>query len=361
MRLAHRHFSTSLASIAVLATTGFSSSLFAQPSCDADTCPAGYECESVTADCPPPACEVLADGGVNCSPYECEPVEYAYCARASCESDADCGGDMVCHTFEQTVCSGVGVATPCPAGEACDTVDEDAYESECEQTEFSQCAYPHELPCESDSECGDGYECVASESCWCTGSAGEPSTDPAVPGSDEGGREEPECGCEPTGTNHCQRLVIDCESDADCPASWSCLETGGSCWADSEGNSGCDEGPSRCYPAAEPGGGVPGGVGTDPGGEAGFPDDGDPTTTPGSSEPSAPPEPNPPTTGPDAPQDNAPGDGSGGHHGGHPGSGHHFGLWAGCSIDHVGGSSSGTPWALSVLALGAALLRRRQR
>lgn len=351
MRQSRIYLTARLAALAALASVALSPEAFAQTLCEDDTCEPGYECRTGLVDCGG-ACEVAPDGSVSCEPAPCEAEPYVYCARAACDTDADCGDEMVCHTYEESVCPG---SSACRPGEDCEE-----YEEDCAQSEYSQCAYPHELPCDTDSQCGDGYECVASQICWCSGSSPaeptDPASDPPVPIGPDGTSSDPDCGCEPTGTNHCQIQEIECTSDADCPAQWSCIESPQGCWMSSDGSSGCDEPESRCYPTSEPAYPSPG---------PGYPgDEGDIDDEP-DTDPTAPGEGSPTTGEPPDTDDDADGDNNGGgngHHAGHPGSGHHLGLWAACSVDSAPrGTSSGSPWAMSALALGAALLLRRRR
>jgi MYXO-CTERM domain-containing protein len=80
-----------------------------------------------------------------------------------------------------------------------------------------------------------------------------------------------QCGCEPTGEFACEIVETACAQDSDCPADWTCEDNPmGTCWADSEGNSGCTPAdPAKlCQP---PYSGVRGGDGyaQTTGGEAG--------------------------------------------------------------------------------------------
>ena len=253
-----------------------STATHAQEACGDATCPAGYTCEVYLSECP----DVDCAEGEECP--TCEPVEEYYCARAACESDADCGDEMVCATFERTTCTGeVPVCTE--EGEC-----EDVEPVECTTTSYNECARPSELPCNEDADCGAGYACVPTEECWCTGSEGEtdggstaPDPDAELPdsaaedeeaaplatdGDDEAVAEPPpedvegeveppiaesECGCELTGESHCEMIEVACESDADCLPGWTCEENPmGVCWADSEGNTGCEpaDPPYLCLP-----------------------------------------------------------------------------------------------------------------
>lgn len=358
---------------------------FAQTQCEEDTCGEGYTCVENSYESCEWVCADSTDGAGECYTTNCQTVDSAYCERSACEADADCGDSMVCKTFTAT-CG--NVATPaCPPGEECDIPEP----MPCEATEYSQCTPRSELPCEADSDCGEGYTCEPSTVCTCggmtapgtepgggsegsgggsgtsTGSAGlvappptstaTPPGAPATPTASTGGGSAPlppsDCSCEPSGTNYCQMKTIACETNDDCPTDWSCIESPGACWADSEGNTGCSEGSSQCYPPSMGGGDPSMPTGPSPGGPISTPEDGsgsgeDDGDVGGEPVPEAPP---------------TPGNGNGGHHGGHHSNPFHqlFPLW-GCSVDHVvGTSSSSSPWAVFAVGLGAALLRRRRR
>lgn len=371
--------------IAGLLTFAISPAVMAQEQCEADTCPPGYTCEEASYD----NCQWDCPEDGECTVSECETVQYTSCLRAACESDADCGPDMVCHTVT-TNCA-TPSPPPCEPGGACPELPQI---EPCENTEFQQCTPRSELPCEVNNDCGEGFDCVPAVVCTCSGTT---PTEPSLPSGgtsagsrgDSGGGSDaadapgapmttaptpiqtaplPEatalppgtstpgelplppddCTCEPSGTNYCQMQNIECETDDDCPSDWSCVQSPGACWADSEGNTGCSEGSSQCYPPGNPGGTptptAPGVPVTDPG--AGEGDNG------GVSEPTPelPPVPEPAPTG-----------GGGRPHGGGGSAGGLFGLM-GCSVDdNVGATSSGSGWAALALGLGAALLRRRRR
>lgn len=334
---------------------------FAQSQCEEDTCPAGYTCAEVSYD----DCKWDCPDGEECTVSDCETVQYTSCQPAACETDADCGGEMVCHTFT-TNCATPG-HPPCAPGEEC---PEPPPIQPCENTEYQQCTPRSQLPCEESSDCGEGFDCAPSVICSCPG--GEPtptpgmdgggtSGSPGMGGASPGAAPAPpptdpvlpgdlplppgDCTCEPSGTNYCQMQNIECEADSDCPTDWSCVESPGPCWADSEGNSGCSEGSSQCYPPSVPGG-YPGNP-TIP-----VPDG---PTTPGSGEGDN-------GEDPAAPQPPRPGGGTGDGNGQGNGSsvGGLLGL-LGCSVNNaVGAGSSTGAWTTLALGLGAALLRRRR-
>jgi hypothetical protein len=91
--------------------------------------------------------------------------------------------------------------------------------------------------CASDADCSAGYTCLKGMgTSGCNPDAG-PCDDTVF---------EEEFGS-------CEKLPEECESDADCGEYSSCQSSGvGSCWADSDGNSGCEEpdpdAPKYCGP-----------------------------------------------------------------------------------------------------------------
>jgi len=80
-------------------------------------------------------------------------------------------------------------------------------------------------PCSSDADCADGFACVKGVSV--PGCATPPDCPDPTPVEDE--------------TGWCEQLPQTCETDADCPAYLKCVANQSqTCWADSEGNTGCD-------------------------------------------------------------------------------------------------------------------------
>jgi MYXO-CTERM domain-containing protein len=71
------------------------------------------------------------------------------------------------------------------------------------------------------------------------GDAADPSTRP------------PDCTCEPTDKKACKLIIAECTAANDCPRGWTCEDNPtGSCWADANGNSGCEpaDPPKYCAP-----------------------------------------------------------------------------------------------------------------
>jgi hypothetical protein len=103
------------------------------------------------------------------------------------------------------------------------------------------CTPRYLLPCEQAADCGTGFSCEQQVApCACAGgSAGSPApgagaADPGAPGfaapGGSGGQPSgaplpnPEpCVCEPSNVSYvCVAQVIECTSDATCPAGWAC-------------------------------------------------------------------------------------------------------------------------------------------
>jgi hypothetical protein len=221
---------------------------------DDEDCGAGSHClvfeyEVCTSE---PGCEPGGDcpgggGGLE----DCETHTDSACVPDwfhACESDDDCEDGLACISFEETHCE--VTSPPCadptdgcpPEQEApgtCETVVTEAY-----------CLPPYLAPCESDADCGDGFECVAEEWCWCEGSDGG------------GGGEEPSCGCETGDTSWCEIVHQACDEDDDCADGWSCDDDPAAgpdeptCAVGPDGSTDCDDAPAagddeddgRCVP-----------------------------------------------------------------------------------------------------------------
>jgi MYXO-CTERM domain-containing protein len=276
------------------------------PDCEGDIsdCPDGDEeclakleeeierCESTEviteSYCEPGPCETDADCGENmvcveyvddwcsgvsneecdengdCTTYDEEPVceteVYKECSTLhgmDCETDADCGDELVCVEFTAEWCSGGGDVV-CDESGDCTVIEE---EIECGSEVFKECMYQYEAPCEADADCGEGFSCVPEEICTCIGgddmvdtdgdgtsdgTAGVAPKDPAVDEDEPmpvGDSDAIDCSCEPTGTNRCELQEIDCEDDADCPAGMICAVPHDTvpCVVDDDGNMDCPD------------------------------------------------------------------------------------------------------------------------
>lgn len=260
-----------------LCFAAFCGEAFAQSACESDSdCAAGMVCEVVgVSGCGAPAC---APDDPDCdSKPMCESEEFRACVPGPCETDADCGEDQVCQVSEWEACG--GAAMTCDSNGDCEVV-----ESDCESGTSSECVYKWNLPCESDADCGEKFECVTGpEQCDCAASGG--SADPARPATDLGAVDggaappppeadlvAPDCTC--STYSYCQAEELPCESADECPSGWSCeapvMSTcGGPAIGDDGRESGIAAPPVRGMEPADVDGGAP---------DVGFapPQDGDP-------------------------------------------------------------------------------------
>jgi hypothetical protein len=255
--------------------------------CSNDPCPKGFNCVI-------PPCAVAA---VDCAPGKCSQpptVCGSVCEPAACQTDADCGADMLCHATTITACS--GVATPaCAPGANCASFAAPSPPTCVDQTS-KQCTYKYDLPCSQDADCGAGFACQTNQECSCSGSTGSGSgggptpaidagvavlpltpTPPPVaipdagatakpakvppPSVDGGTVSAPDCECHESATKSCQLQPIDCAQDSDCPSTlkcivWSAGTVSVSCAKGSD--AGCVADPStaspdvkRCQPASK--------------------------------------------------------------------------------------------------------------
>ncbi len=233
----------------------------AEGGCTARACAEGDEscdptpvCEEVELRaCVEPRCQVDADCGAGLTCVVPEDGSLPWCEPQACTTDADCGdASLKCHEETYEECSGGDIALPeCPPDTDCEVPVPEESTVECTTYTESYCAPLYVGNCETAADCGEGFDCVPDEACWCSGSGGsagtgeEPSTgvptagaggaassdgsaEPAAGATDSTGDEDvaPDetCGCEPTGTNSCVLQEILCEDDAACPEGWSCVE-----------------------------------------------------------------------------------------------------------------------------------------
>lgn len=205
---------------------------------DAD-CYQNWACEVVGE----MGCAVACPEGQECDiPVDCVAEEIKECVAQPCESDDQCEEGMVCHTETREECSG-GSMVDCRPGSECP----EPTPVECETVTESACVPGYALPCQQDSDCGEGFACVEAEECWCEGSgtAGAGGGSGGAPADADGGAAEPQsgsgeddpapvpegdvpvsyeeqCTCEPTGEYYCEMQEIACASDSDCPQGWAC-------------------------------------------------------------------------------------------------------------------------------------------
>ena len=223
---------------------------------ESSDCPKGFTCHEYQAGaCTQPACE---PGKMCPPPPPCEVVIEHECIPASCETNADCADFMVCYESTVTECSG-GAAEPavdCPPNEPCTmTKATTPVMPVCTEHKTKQCTPRYELPCQTETDCGAGFSCEATEQCMCSGSAGTAAAEPAsapdssgaavdagtsssssdafapVPAQD-GGTDmfvaakdagAPVCECHKSDVKYCRVKEVMCEADKDCPANFACV------------------------------------------------------------------------------------------------------------------------------------------
>jgi hypothetical protein len=217
------------ASAALLLALVAPSRAFANDCVSSADCEKGFDCQVVgTSGCATPSCP--PDGP--CPEAEpCEVRTQKECVPAPCTRDAECSAGMVCHEWTSGGCATSGCA--CPSDQPnCTCPSEPPV---CEETTESRCTPKYLLPCAAAADCGSNFTCEEQQSCGCDGSGGTPTPDdaarPLPPESDPLPSEpqpEPDadCSCEPTGQFACVPVEIDCDSDSNCPAGWSCQVQG---------------------------------------------------------------------------------------------------------------------------------------
>ncbi|MBM4372627.1 MAG: hypothetical protein FJ098_13280 [Deltaproteobacteria bacterium] len=155
----------------------------------AEDCPVGFICEEIQAPCAMPACPPCACAGCAPDDPECEPEP---CECPECELPEDW---------------------------------------ECEPETYGVCTYDM-VDCESDDDCGEGFECLEVEECWgggsgcaCPGCEACPEGEECEPcppcDCDDGGAEYFE-ECEVVGS-FCSPKEQPCEEDGDCLEGWECM------------------------------------------------------------------------------------------------------------------------------------------
>jgi Cys-rich repeat protein len=217
-------------------------------------CPVGTTCQqtsvpSAEPGCAGPDCPVAGTGGSAGKALVAPDAARMTCAPAPCQVDADCGTQMICHTETHSVCSG-GTPTACGRDMKCEA----AAPPTCTETKVSTCAYKWQQPCRADADCGDGFTCEPNVITTCsggsagpvsggtTGSVGtgasaplpvgaggssgstEPSDAPArvTPATDGGTTEM--CTTTSSFPGWCRAKATTCNTDADCPAPWTCVD-----------------------------------------------------------------------------------------------------------------------------------------
>ena len=234
-----------LSSALIAASLALHAGNAAAQTCTTDKdCPQSFACvqsgvvSGTTAACPPNADCPKAEPAPAPTPYySCEPK--------ACGSDADCGPGMVCFTTTSTACSGGAAVPPCAPGADCPAPEKIA--PTCTTTMRSACAFKWQLPCKTDTECGDGFNCMPSVIGVCSGSSGSASAGSASAGSGSTGAggsatsspkppadagtsltsnpsSPPDAVCTTMTVypGSCNPKVAACVADAECPSNWTC-------------------------------------------------------------------------------------------------------------------------------------------
>jgi hypothetical protein len=213
----------------IVALVGFDVHV-AQAACIGDEdCEKGFTCAPSSGGCAVAPCR---PGGECPTPEACKVDAARECILVTdCHSDDDCADGTVCFESSATVCT--GVAYPCEANGYCPPSPPET----CTTFTSQQCTPRYLLPCESASDCGEGFRCEAQTVCTQAGidvsgpamvaNAGtEGGAPPANAASDSTPDDSPGVGipaeCRPSDSKACQVIVKECSSRADCPSGWSC-------------------------------------------------------------------------------------------------------------------------------------------
>ena len=191
------------------------------------------------------------------------------CEPGPCQTDSDCGPDMVCHSESYSECSGGGSVAPCEPGTKCEAKPV-MTEVTCTTKTRSFCAFHWQLPCNAAADCGAGFTCQPLITTSCSGgtpvSGGSGTGVGGTPGGSTSDPTLPPDNCTTTTTfpGSCQPVATICNVDADCPANWLCQDVvtppkrGGATGVGGESGSGDD--------ASGTGAGAATGSGAEPGG-----------------------------------------------------------------------------------------------
>jgi hypothetical protein len=226
----------SLGSLAIVLTAA--SGARAQQ-CDAKVlCPKGFVCQIS----PMPTEPAVTDPAPGCAPdAKCSALVApptplgGWCMPAPCTQDTECGAGMVCHSENVKTCSGgTAPAIACAPNSMCELPQPSP--EVCTESTVSICAYKWQLPCNTDVDCGAGFNCTPVTTTTCSGGMGVPTpttgggTEPssgssgAAPADFAAPRPPDTCTTStPSFPGYCQPKATTCTADAECPDAWTCV------------------------------------------------------------------------------------------------------------------------------------------
>jgi len=169
----------------------------------------------------------------------------AHAQTQTCATDSDCAYGMVCHSQTSTSCSGSGGTAPaCPANLLCpDAGTPITTTPVCTETTTWSCVYKSLLPCNANSDCGDGFVCQPATQGTCSASAGGASgstvsagsgtssssgacggSSIAIPPAPVDAGTTSTCVTTTSFPGTCQPENPACTTDSDCPLPWTCKD-----------------------------------------------------------------------------------------------------------------------------------------
>ncbi len=177
---------------------GYGCVMMACACADCAPCPDGEECEP----CPP--CDCPEEGEGWCEDLGDDYDDWGFYG-GECDVDGDCPLGFSCEMVS-VPCATNPTCPPCECM-SCDPDDPecedlpcecpDCPEPEaCEPEEMGYCVYDM-IDCESDADCGAGFECLEVEECWGSGSSGGCACPPCACETCPDGEECEPCECPP--------------------------------------------------------------------------------------------------------------------------------------------------------------------